>query len=278
MYYNKTLLKNAGYTDPPKTMEEMYEMAVKTTKVSKDGSLDVCGFPDFPAVYYLSNFTTAAGGGWYTKDDKPSAIDDYGNNFALKLGRDYRTKFGLTNVIKFQSGGKYLDPTDPFLAGKQAFRVDGSWMGKAIKETFKSTVDYGVTYIPYPKDKPELAARGLMSSSMLYMTSNSKVKDGAWDFISWYAGKDSQIQTTIKNGGFPSRTSLLTNETFLKGYDADFYVKLAQSKNLTYNPNGPKNAEYDTMVNEQTELCMNLKQDISTTLKNINEKGTAILQ
>lgn len=277
LYYNKTLLKKAGYTEPPKTMEEMYEMAVKATEVNNDGSLSVCGFPDFPAVYYLSNFTTAAGGGWYTKDDKASAADDAGNTLALKLTRDYRTKFGLANVIKFQSGGKYLDPTDPFLAGKQVFRVDGSWMGKNIKETFKSDVDYGVTYIPYPKDKPELKGRGLMSSSTIYMTSNSKNKDGAWDFMSWYAGKDGQIKTTIANNGFPSRTSLLTNETFLKGYDVNFYVELAKSKNLTYNPNGPKNGEYDTIVNDQTELCVNLKQDIPTTLKNIHDKGTAIL-
>ncbi len=278
LYYNKTLLKQAGYTEPPKTMEEMYEMAVKTTKVNKDGTLDVCGFPDFPAVYYLSNFATAAGGGWYTPEGKPTAADNFGNRFALQLARDYRTKFGLENVIKFQSGGKYLDPTDPFLAGKQTFRVDGSWMGKSIKVDFKSDVDYGVTYIPYPKDKPELEGRGLISSSMLYMTSNSKNKDGAWDFISWYAGKDGQTQTTIKNGGFPSRTSLLTNETFLKGYDVDFYTKLAKSKNLTYNPNGPKNSEYETIVNEQTELCLNLKQDIDTTTKNIFEKGSALIK
>lgn len=277
LYYNKTLLKKAGYKEPPKTMEEMYEMAVKTTEVNKDGSLSVCGFPDFPAVYYLNNFTTAAGGGWYTKDDKASAADDAGNTLALKLTRDYRTKFGLANVIKFQSGGKYLDPTDPFLAGKQVFRVDGSWMGKNIKETFKSNVDYGVTFIPYPKDKPELKGRGLMSSSTLYMTANSKNKDGAWDFMSWYAGKDGQTKTTIANNGFPSRTSLLTNETFLKGYDVNFYVELAKSKNLAYNPNGPKNGEYDTLVNDQTELCMNLKQDIPTTLKNIHDKGTSIL-
>ena len=26
MYYNKKLLKEAGYTEPPKTMEEMYDM------------------------------------------------------------------------------------------------------------------------------------------------------------------------------------------------------------------------------------------------------------
>lgn len=273
LYYNKTLLKEAGYTEPPKTMEEMYDMAVKTTKVNKDGTIDVCGFPDFPTVYYLDAFTSAAGGGWYAQDGKPSAADDYGNTLALKLARDYREKFGLANVVKFASGGKYLDPTDPFLMGKQTFRIDGPWMGKNIKETFKVDVDYGVTYIPYPKDKPELAGRENASSSMLYVTSNSKNKDGAFDFLSYFVGKKGQADFTIAGGDFPSRISSLDG---LKGYDVDFYSELAKSKNLVYVPSGSKNGEYNTIVNDQTELCMNLKQDINTTLKNINDQGNAL--
>lgn len=278
LYYNKKLLKDAGYNEPPKTMEEMYEMAVKTTKVNKDGTLAVCGFPDFPLVYYLGAFGTAAGGGWYTKDGKPSPADDYGNNFALQLTRNYRQKFGVENVVKFESGGKYLDPTDPFLMGKQTFRIDGPWMGKNIKDIFKVDVDYGVTYVPYPKDKPELAARAAVSSSILFVTSNSKNKGGAFDFISYVAGKQGQVDFTIKTGDFPSRLSLLTNEDFLKSYDSQFYAQLAKSPNLVTTPNGPNNGEYDTYVNEQTELCMNLKQDIDTTLKNIYAKGLEVLK
>ncbi len=277
LYYNKTLLKEAGYSKPPETQEEMYEMAVKTTKVNKDGTLSVCGFPDFPTGYYLLNFTVGAGGGWYTNDGKPAAADDAGNTMALKFTRDYRQKFGVANVVKFESSGKYLDPTDPFLTGKQTFRVDGSWLGKNIKETFKSNVDYGVTYIPYPKAKPELKSRAIIATSMVYIPANSKNKDGAWDFASWFAGKDGQIAATIGNNGFPSRASLLTNETFLKGYDVDFYVQLAKGKNLTFEPNSPKNSEYDTLVTDQTNLCMDLKQDIPTTLKNIHDKGASIL-
>ncbi len=276
MYYNKKLLKEAGYTEPPKTMEEMYDMAIKTTKVNKDGTIAVCGFPDFPNVYYLDAFATAAGGGWYQKDGKPSLATDAGNKAALKMEVDFRTKFGLANVVKFASGGKYLDPTDPFLMGKQTFRIDGPWMGQNIKETFKVDVDYGVTFVPYPKANPELAGRANASSSMLYVTANSKNKEGAFDFLSYFVGAKGQVDFTIAGGDFPSRLSLLKNELFLKGYDTDFYSQLAQSKNLVYVPSGAKNGEYNTIVNEQTELCMNLKQDIDTTLKNINEKGNAL--
>ena len=278
LYYNKTLLKEAGYSEPPKTMEEMYDMAVKTTKVNQDGSIAVCGFPDFPNIYYMDAFATAAGGSWYTQDAKPVSPDNAGNTLALKLITDYRKKFGVANVAKFGASGQYLDPTDPFLNGKQTFRVDGPWMGKDIKETFKSNVDYGVTFIPYPEGHPELAGRANASSSMLYVTANSKNKEGAFDFLSYFVGPKGQEEFTIGTGDFPSRLSMLKNQLFLKGYDTDFYTQLAQSKNLTYVPSGPKNGEYNTIVTDQTELCMDLKQDINTTLKNISEKGNALYQ
>lgn len=278
LYYNKTLLKNAGYTEPPKTLEEMYDMAVKTTTLNKDGSLDVCGFPDFPFAYYADAVSAAAGGGWYAKDGKPAPADTEGNKIALKLNVDYRTKFGVDNVVKFQSGGKYLDPTDPFLMGKQTFRFDGPWMGKDIKETFKSEVDYGVTYVPYPKDHPELEGRAFATSSILFLSAGAKNKDGGFDFLSYFVGKEGQTRFTIDSGDFPSRLSSLTTPEFLKGYDRDFFTKLANSKNLVSIPNGSKNGEYNTMVSEEVEKCVNLKQDVDTTLKNIYEKGTEIMK
>lgn len=277
LYYNKTILKDAGYTEAPKTLEEMYEMAVKTTKVNKDGTIDTLGFPDFPNVYYLGNFNIAAGGGWYTDDSKASAANDAGNTLALKLIADYRQKFGVANITKFASGAKYLDPTDPFLMGKQTFRVDGPWMGKNIKETFKVDIDYGVTYIPYPAGKEDLKARALVSSSILYIPSNAKNKDGAWDFLSYLVGKEGMQKFTVGGGDFPARISSLSTDEFKKSYDSDFYAELAKSPNLVSTKNNPKASEYETTISEQAELCMNLKQDIPTTLNNINKKGVEVL-
>lgn len=278
LYYNKTLLEEAGYSEPPKTLEEMYEMAVATTKVNSDGTLDVAGFPDFPFVYYTANFATAAGGGWYAPDGGPAPADNYGNRYALELARKYREEFGLENVVRFQAAGKYFDPTDPFVIGKQTFRVDGPWTGKNIREVLNSDVNYGVTFIPYPQDHPEFEGRGLTSSSTMYIASNSKQKDAAWDFISWFSGEGGQSYFTAKMGAFPSYLPLLDNEQVKSGYDMDFYIQLAQSPNLVSTPNGPNNGEYETMVGEQVEMCVSLSQDVDTTLKNIYDQGLALLK
>lgn len=277
LYYNKTLLQEAGFENAPKTLEEMYDMAVATTKVNADGTIDVCGFPDFPFVYYTNNFVAAAGGGWYTPEGQPAFADDAGNKMALELARNYREKFGLENVLRFQAAGKYFDPTDPFVIGKQTFRVDGPWLGQNVRDLLGSDMDYGVCPIPYPQDKPELESRALASSSTLFIASNSKNKDAAWDFVAWFCAKGGQELMASKMGNFPSSLALLENKDMLGGYDMDFYISLAQSPNLVSVPNVPAAGEYNVLISEQVEQCVNLKQDVDTTLKNIYEQGMRIL-
>ena len=50
-------------------------MAVNTTKLNPDGTIDVMGYPDFPSVYYTDNFAAALGGGWYDENGKPYRLD-----------------------------------------------------------------------------------------------------------------------------------------------------------------------------------------------------------
>lgn len=276
LFYNKTLLAQAGYTEAPKTLEELYEMAVNTTEVAEDGTLITCGFPDFPNVYYMDAFVPAAGGSWYEGFETPASADSEGNALALKLICDYRQEFGVDNVLQFSAGGKYLDPTDPFLTGNQTFRIDGPWLGKDIVETFQADIDYGVTYVPYPADHPEYAGRANVSSSIFFISAQSKVKDGAWDFMMYLVGKQGQLDFTVANGDFPVRLSVMEEESFKQGYDVDFFTELANSENLIYTPASAKNSEYSTIISEQVELAMNLSQDIETTLNNIYEQGVKV--
>lgn len=276
LFYNKTLLAQAGYTEAPKTLEELYEMAVNTTEVAEDGTLITCGFPDFPNVYYMDAFVPAAGGSWYEGFETPASADSEGNALALKLICDYRQEFGVDNVLQFSAGGKYLDPTDPFLTGNQTFRIDGPWLGKDIVETFQADIDYGVTYVPYPADHPEYAGRANVSSSIFFISAQSKVKDGAWDFMMYLVGKQGQLDFTVANGDFPVRLSVMEEESFKQGYDVDFFAELANSENLIYTPASAKNSEYSTIISEQVELAMNLSQNIETTLNNIYEQGVKV--
>lgn len=68
MFYNKDLLTAAGYTEPPKTVEEMYEMAVAATKLDEDGNIDVLGYPLFPYASARQELIYAFGGRWWDEN------------------------------------------------------------------------------------------------------------------------------------------------------------------------------------------------------------------
>lgn len=275
LYYNKTLLKEAGYDKAPETMEEMYQMAVDTTKVNDDGTIDTLGWVEFPSVYYLSNMITSCGGGWYTDDAKPSNPDSEGNKLALQMSVDYRNQFGLDNVAKFQSSGKYGDPTDPFLQNKQALRIDGSWLGSTIEKA-GADVDYGVTYLPYPQGHEELAKTGLLSASTYYIPSNAKNKEGAWEFLKFLVGPEGQSKQILAASNVPSRLSLLESEQFKGTINGEFFSEMGTKANLKADPNVTYSTEYNTIINEEVELCQNLKQTPEECLQKIYERASEI--
>ena len=197
---------------------------------------------------------------------------------ALQYAVKYREQFGVDNVAKFGSAGKYLDPTDPFLAGKETFRVDGNWLGQNIKELFKVDVNYGCTFLPYPEGREDLAGRGIASSSMYYIPSNAKEPDGAFDFLLYIAGPEGTMIQSVSRGGFPSLLSQFDSEEFKKSYDSDVFTALAESPNLFALPNVPQSTEYATICNEEVELALNLKQTPEQALQNIYERGSALFE
>lgn len=278
LFYNKTLLAEAGYTEPPKTMEEMYEMAVATTKVNPDGTIDVLGYPDFPGVYYMDYFAAALGGGWYDENGLPMPADNKGNLMALEYAVKYREKFGVDNVNRFSSSGKYLDPTDPFIAGKQTFRVDGNWMGQNIHEIAKADIDYGCTFIPYPAGHEEMQGRNLATSSIFFIPANTKVPDGAYDFLTFITSAEGTMIHSVSHNGFPTHLSNLKAEEFTKGYDADVFAAIADSPNLFAPPSPEQAVDYGAIIGEQVELAMNLKQTPEQALENIHNLGMELFK
>jgi Maltose-binding periplasmic proteins/domains len=274
MYYNKTLLKNAGFNEPPKTQEELMDMAVKTTVVNTDKSIKVMGFPEFPAVYYLSNMVFASGGSYY-KDgvftpDNPEMIS------ALNFIRSYREKFGVDNVLKFNQSGKYNEATDPFMTGNQTFRFDGLWLASSIRNDLKigqDKLDYGIAPIPYPKNKPDAANSAQLTSSIFYIPSNAKNKDGAWELMKY-------INTGVFNkymNSLPILKSQMDAEEFKSIIGIKEYGDFAKVAKFSYNPPDSKYAELSKMLNDEAELAMTLKKTPEEAMKTATEKAKSII-
>jgi multiple sugar transport system substrate-binding protein len=281
MFYNKKLFKEAGIKNPPATDKELLDDAIKLTKVAKDGSLDVLGFPYYPVVYYLNNMTYALGGKFISADGKKLTPDNAATLHALDMIVQYCTKFGVDNVSKYANAGGYIQPTDPFVSGKQAIRFDGPWMGVMVRRDLKVTtdqLDYGVAPLPYPAGHPELAKGGLVDSSILYIPANSGNKDGAWAFMSWMLNAENLVTIDSTMGNFPSRISSLSNAAFAKTTDFKEFADFAKtSKNLDVFPIFPAQGEYSKLINDLAEKVINLKMSPKDAMAEAASKAQALL-
>lgn len=275
LYYNKTLLEKAGYKEPPKTQKELLEMAIKTTEVNADKSIKVLGFPDFPIVYYLRNMVFASGGKYYSEDGKfipesPEFIS------TLNTIREYRNTFGVDNVLQFNQAGKYAQATDPFMTGNQVFRLDGQWLANIIVNDLKigkDQLDFGICPMPYPDGKPELANSAQVTSSIFYIPSNAKNKEGAWEVMKYiHSGEFSKHMQSL-----PVLKSLMGDAAFKDiPFFKDFadYAKVAQFSAL---PANNKQVELFKMLDDQAELAMTLKVTAEEAMKEAATKGNQLL-
>ncbi len=245
MYYNKALLKEAGYTEPPKTMEEMYEMAVKATKVDGSGNIEVLGYPLFPYASARQELIYGFGGRWWDEESNVTP-DNAGILDSLNMNVKYRNQFGgkaLDGFIGTANTNRYTEQ-DMFFQGKQLFRLDGSWLPTMMKN-FNSTVDYGITLIPGTQANPELRGTSRYETDSVAVPAMAKNKDGAWDFTKWLCSQEGAKIIDLGTGNLPAVKALYDDADIkaVPGF-TEFIDALKQEKGIQY----PVMADYDEYI------------------------------
>lgn len=278
MYYNKKLLADAGFTEPPKTASELLEVARKTTKLNADKSIDVLGFPSYPSEgHAFSAMAYGFGSTYLNADATELTMNNESTMAAMKLITDYNTEFGVDNIRQVQASGKWLDPTDPFLTGKQAIRFDGPWLSAHIKKK-QIDIDYGIAPLPYLDSKPESAGGGVNSSSIFYIAKTAKNVDGAWAFMKYLYSPPALAKFLVKLGNIPATKAAMDEPAMQELADGKQIIELSKSPNLKSIPNFVKRNDFDKAMNEELELMFNLKRSPEETMKALEERLTPMLK
>ena len=201
VYYNKKMFAEAGITELPKTMDELYEVAGKLD----DPDNDICGFAcrgaSNPAVTQFSCFLRAFGGDFFDENknatlNTPEAMRAY--EFYGKLLRDYGPD-GVLNMT-------WTDTWNLFTQGKAAMRLDaktnlGSWNEEDVAISMD---DIGFFDIPLGPDGDY--GNYYITPWAFGMSYGSENKEAAWTFIKWATSKAMQIEAQ-KNGSSGARLS-----------------------------------------------------------------------
>jgi multiple sugar transport system substrate-binding protein len=244
LLYNKTLLDQAGVT-PPTTMSQFATDIAKLTKTDANGNITQLGLGDPSTLTLLTTLGYAFGGTWDGSNGKTPSPDNAANIKALNWYQsNVINKYGAQKIAAFQSGlGTYMSAQDPFYQGKEAMVLDGEWQAVNIP-TAAPNLKWGV--ISLPAYKSSLKNTTEVSTSTLFIPSNSKHKAQAAKFIAYMMSDKAMTDFTLALGNLPSKTSLLDSSAYSKIPNFGVWLKALGSPNAKALASAPYGAEYST--------------------------------
>jgi len=205
LYYNKDLLRAAGFVDsegearPPRTWDELEDYAVKLSEFTRDESGKITGIrrvgfiPNYGNAWFYF-YSWLNDGALLSPDGRRCTLASDANveamTYVVKL---YDSLGGARLVNAFQSTFQGAE-LDPFLTGRVAMKIDGNWVLSGIG-TYKRDLNFGVAPAPMPRKRLEAGKPYLSWSGgwSWVIPSGAKHPDEAWRLIRWLASEEAAI-------------------------------------------------------------------------------------
>lgn len=267
LYYNKSMLEEAGYDSPPSTWSELEEQS----QAMKDE-----GIVETPLVWSWSqsealvvDYTLMSGafGGELVKDQKASFNTENNIEALSFMNESIESDITNSNSTEFQE----QDVQDTFINENAAFALNWSFMYEEVKNSDIAD-DLGVALVPGSEEVNSATVNG---GEGLGITSGSEHPEEAWDFIQYMTSKD--VQKNHVGITLPIWKSLYEDEKVREQNPelVDLY-----SEQFEYLVSRPQLAAYgDLSQNMQVELQKTLAgdQEPKTTLQKLQKQSEELL-
>jgi multiple sugar transport system permease protein len=197
LFYNKDLLKRAGYVDvvgearPPRTWEELSEMAVKLTERNSKGAITRLGFAPNYGNAWLYLYAWMNGGEFMSPDRRRVTL----NSPPIVQALDWMTKIydslgGAEAVYAFQSSAQ-VGQLDPFLSGRIALKIDGYWTFPEGLAQYGNNLNYGVAVPPVPSARSiqGKTAASWVSGWCFAIPATARHKEAGWELLKFMASQ-----------------------------------------------------------------------------------------
>lgn len=221
LFYNKDIFAQAGILEP--TDDWTWEDVQEASKVITEKVPGVKGFsfqmkPD-PYDYEM-----------YLWSNGTSIVDKDG-----KMGGNLNSEKSVEALTMFQNMAKEgcavateKNGTDEFRSGQTGMYIYGAW---AIANLDKDGLNYGVVNIPAFSGAGHDSV-SILSSSGVSISSTSKNKEAAWEFVKYWTGEE--MNKARIDYELPALKSVVESEKVMeKANKAPFYTMLEQSNGYT---------------------------------------------
>lgn len=273
LLYNKDLFQKAGL-QPPTTMDELAADAQKLTVTDASGNITQLGLGNPSVPTSLETLAYAFGGTWDGSDGKTPTPDNPKNIQALNwYTQNVTDKIGAGKIAKFTGGlGQYMSAQDPFYTGKEAMIIDGEWQAVNIPSVAPN-LNWGVVNIP--AYTPALAGSTDVTTSTLFIPSNSKHKEQAAKFLAYMVSDKAMTEFTLALGNLPSKTSLLSSSAYGNIPNFDVWLKNLSNKNAKSMSSQPYAAQYSTDLGTAFDAVTRGTQSPEAAMKQVAQKASS---
>jgi multiple sugar transport system substrate-binding protein len=282
LYYNKTLLAEAGYTAPPKTMSELADMAKKLTKRAPDGTIEVAGF--LPVLNFYEHSPQHAAPMWNAKwltEDEKSAIGTDPNWAAmLKWHKDLVDWYGYDKVQQFTAGlGDEWSADNAFQQGKLAMAIDGEYRVAFIQDQAPD-VDFATAPLPVADDQADRYGAGFVTGNVMGISANSKNPEASWELMKYLTTETDAI-VDLANGikNVPTTKAALASPNLEADDRFKTFLDIFANPNTGTTPPNASGPKYVEMASEFVNSYLSGEAtDLTGGLKDLDQRIDSALE
>ena len=207
LIYNKKLLEEAGYSEPPATWAELQEVAKAATKTNDGGQVTQAGFATgettAEVVHPFLTLLYSKGVDLFTEDfsatnlTTPEAIETLQEQVSL-----YEENAATPSLV-----------VDDFNSGLVAMDIAPVWLESQLEAAFGDQFEETVGVAPIPQGENW---QSLQYAFFYGVDNNSDVQDEAWAFLEWLNTSQAEGEPSCMGEMLVSLGALTANETDLQ--------------------------------------------------------------
>jgi multiple sugar transport system substrate-binding protein len=253
LYYNKDAFKEAGITEPPKTLSQFQADAVKLTKTDGD-SYSQLGF--MPNYHGYESTTTHYAAQWspqyFDADGKSTVASDpaFTDMFEWQKGM-VAALGGYDKLEKYRTTfGDEWGAKNPFQTGQVAMSLDGEWRAGFIEDA-KVDFNWAVAPFPVPDDQADSYGKGYLSGTIIGIASTSEKQNAAWEFVKYLTtNTDAVVSFANAIHNIPSTLEALKSPDLAQDEATQTFIAIAQNPDSNTTPASPNGGAYQLTLQD----------------------------
>jgi diguanylate cyclase (GGDEF)-like protein len=252
LLFNREQFARAGVSAPPRTIDELTELAKRLTVRNQDGSLRVVGFDPTMGFYEntLATFGHLFGASWQT-DGRSSLGSDPAWAKLLRWQKELVDWYGREDLEAFHAEiGDEFSPRNPFQIGKLAMCLDGEWR-VAFIAIEADELDYGTAPLPVDASRAELYGSGYINGSVIGIPTNARHREAGWKLVK-YLATDEAALAKLSNGlrNVPSTRASLRSPALVEDERFAVFLDIFAHEYSATAPMTPIGSDYQAMADE----------------------------